>query len=176
MKYRASILLPLCIVLTACGGGSGESFTTTVPAPTAMAEAIRASEVAGITPSLNRDATVLGPDADGNGVRDDIDAYIASLPDTTPQKSALKQVSAVLSKAMTVDLTNQTALLGVSRQMGAASACAHSKYDSATASKKSLEMEKLTVNTKARFDAYAKFSKVLSGTTFVLPQGDGCAN
>jgi hypothetical protein len=141
-----------------------------------MAEAIKASEATGRTPSLNRDATVSGPDTDGNGVRDDIDAYIASLPDTTPQKSALKQESAVLSKALTVDLTSQTALLEVSRQMGAASACTHSKYDSATASKKSLEMEKLTVNTKIRFDAYVKFSKALSGTTFVLPQGDGCAN
>ena len=88
-----------------------------------MAEAIKAAEAAGNTPTLNRDATILGPDTDGNGVRDDIDAYIATLPDTAAQKSALKQKSSVLSKAMTVDLTNQTALLDVSRQMGAAAAC-----------------------------------------------------
>ena len=125
---------------------------------------------------LDRSNSIAGPDINGNGVRDDIDAYIATLPDTAAQKSALKQQSSVLSKAMTVDLTNQTALLDVSRQIGAAAACNHSKYDPSTASKKSAEMEKLTVNTKQRFDAYVKFSKALSGTTFVLPQGDGCAN
>lgn len=177
MKYRASLFLLLCLGLTACGGGSGGTSTpTAAPVPKTMAEAITASEAAGNTPTLNRDATVSGPDTDGNGVRDDIDAYIATLPDTAAQKSALKQKSSVLSKAMTVDLTNQTALLDVSRQMGAAAACNHSKYDPATAIKKGAEMEKLTVNTKQRFDAYAKFSKALSGTTFVLPQGDGCAN
>ena len=125
---------------------------------------------------LDRSNSIAGPDVNGNGVRDDIDAYIATLPDTAAQKSALKQQSSVLSKAMTVDLTNQIALLDVSRQIGAAAACNHSKYDPSTASKKSAEMEKLTVNTKQRFDAYTKFSKALSGTTFVLPSGDGCAN
>ncbi len=170
MRVLVVIYLLFSISLNACGGGSGSS------APTTISEAIKASEIAGNTPTLNRDDTLSGPDADGNGVRDDIDAYIEALPDTAAQKSALKQKSSVLTKAMMVDVKNQTALLGVSRELGAAAACNHAKYEPAIAIKKGAEMEKLTINTKQRFDAYAKFSKALSGTTFVLPQGDGCAN
>jgi hypothetical protein len=36
-------------------------------------------------------------------------------------------------------------------------------------------MEKLTVNTRQRFDAYMKFNNALSGNSFVLPE-DGCDN
>ena len=55
-------------------------------APSSVREALLKMDADGTAPKLNRDADVAGPDVDGNGVRDDLDAYINSLPDTEPQK------------------------------------------------------------------------------------------
>lgn len=117
-----------------------------------------------------------GFDANANGVRDDLDTYIVSLPDTSPQKLALSQMSTSLGKAMLTDTANQSAMLAASKEIAAAAACLYARYDSSVAGKKSADMEKRTINTRARFNAYDKFNAALNGTTFALPQGDGCAN
>lgn len=130
MRLIISLVL-LSISMTACGGTGGGT-----PSPTSVGEAIKAAEEAGTTPKLNRDDTIAGPDTDGNGVRDDIDAYIASLSDTEPQKAALRQSSAVLTKAMTVDITNQSAALEVGRQIMASVSCVSSKYGQEIKTKK----------------------------------------
>lgn len=41
---------------------------------------------------------IAGPDINGNGVRDDLDDYVDSLPDTESQKRALRQGFRTLSK------------------------------------------------------------------------------
>lgn len=169
-----SFLVP--ILLSGCGGGGGTSSAQPAEAPKSVAEAITAADKSGSLPALNRDTTVSGPDSDSNGVRDDIDTYISSLSDTTAQKNALRQMSIALGKAMVANTANQSSLLSASKLIADASACTHARYDSSTASKKNAEIEKLTVNTKTRFLAYEKFSAAISGTSFVLPQGDGCAN
>lgn len=120
--------------------------------------------------------SVSGSDVDANGVRDEIDMHIESLPDTVEQKSALRQISATLQNSMIVDATNQSALLGVSKLLGESATCVFARYNRSIAGKKSMEIEKLTVNTRERSAAYQKFNSALSGTTFVLPLGDGCVN
>ena len=172
---RIALLVLVSLSASACGGGGGSS-TQTASAPTTVAEALKAADQSGAYPQLNRDTSVAGPDANNNGVRDDIDAYIASLPDSAPQKAALTQASASVTRAMTTDTTDQNALADAMRQIANASACLHARYDSSTASSKNTDMEKLTVNTKERFIAYEAFSAAASGHSFVLPQGDGCAN
>jgi len=163
--------------VVSCGGGDDTDVGfQPVAAPKSVAEAIKMADQKGTLPSLNRDATVSGPDMNANGVRDDIDTYIASLADTPPQKAALRQISSAIGNAMTINISDQSALLAASKRIADASACTHTRYDSATSSMKNTEMEKLTVNTKIRFKAYEKFSAAISGTTFVLPEGDGCAN
>ncbi|MEJ2045702.1 MAG: hypothetical protein P8X74_12875 [Reinekea sp.] len=184
MKQRKNMMLlkksALYVLLTlsvaACnngGGGSGDNGTSQ---PMTVAEALTAADQSGAYPQLNRDTSVAGSDANNNGARDDIDAYISSLPDSAPQKSALTQSSASITNAMTIDIADQNALADALKQIANASACLHARYDSSTASSKGSDMEKLTVNTKERFTAYEAFSAAVSGQSFVLPQGDGCAN
>lgn len=181
MKIRIKVtglFIAVTTTLTACGGGSAGTATAVSTMPTAktMAEAISLADKDGTLPALNRDATIAGPDDNANGVRDDLDGYIAGLPDTSLQKAALSQMSASLVKSMLTDTTNKSAILTASNGIAAAAACLHTQYESSVASKKSNDMEKLTINTRARFTAYDKFSAALDGMTFVLPQGDGCAN
>ncbi|HEY5514548.1 MAG TPA: hypothetical protein VIK40_12975 [Geomonas sp.] len=168
------IAICLVIFLTSCSGGNNNNSTT--HPPTTVADALKASDQSGAYPALNHDSTIAGPDLDNNGVRDDVDAYINALPDNSSQKSALRQTHSAISNAMLADTTNQNALVAATRKIANATACIHAKYDSTTASNKNSEMEKITVNTKGRFRAYEKFSAAISGTTFVLPEGDGCAN
>ncbi|MFC3024056.1 hypothetical protein ACFODT_09470 [Vibrio zhugei] len=170
-KFALYVLLPLSV--TSCNNDGGDNGASE---PSTVAEALTAADQSGAYPQLNRDTSVAGPDVNNNGVRDDIDTYISSLPDSALQKAALIQSSSSITNAMTIDIADQNALTNALKQIANASACLHARYDSSTASSKSSDMEKLTVNTKERSTAYEAFSTAVSGQSFVLPQGDGCAN
>lgn len=163
---------------TRSGGTAGQSLLNGIInglfGKATAADALKAGDKSGAFPALNRDDTIAGPDSDNNGVRDDIDTYINALPDSSAQKSALRQTSKAIRNAISIDTTNQNALTDATKKIANAAACVHTQYESATASNKNSEMEKLTVNTKIRFQAYEKFSAAISGTSFVLPQGGGC--
>lgn len=52
--------------------------------------------------------------------------------------------------------------------------CVWRNYDQATASVRVEEMEKVSVNTRSRADAYIKYNTARSGTVMALPEGDTC--
>ncbi|MFH0708642.1 MAG: hypothetical protein V2A75_00395 [Pseudomonadota bacterium] len=143
---------------------------------TTIEQAIMAAESNGSIPKLNHDNTITGPDKDNNGIRDDIDAYIATLPYTEVQKKAVKQHAKALSTSLTVDTTDKTALLKVADDMSRASECVYKKLTDSTPSKIKSDNEKMIVNTKNRFLQYEKFNSALSGGVFASPVGDGCDN
>ena len=177
MLTRAALLVLSMAGLYACGGGDGDtgqdSGITPSAAPSSVREALLKMDADGTAPKLNRDADVAGTDVDGNGVRDDLDAYINSLPDTEPQKKALRQGYRVLRNLLLLDTTDTTAVLDGMRNSAASIWCICSRYGS-DANKKSGEVEKYTVNTEERFKAYARFNAAASGHSAVMPRGDGC--
>ena len=133
------------------------------------------SSVAGVEkpPQLNNDEDIAGPDLDGNGVRDDLDTYVNSLPDTESQKNALRQGFRTLREAILIDTADKNAVLDVMKKSAASVWCIYSQYDS-DAGKKSNYVEKYSINTKARLKAYAAFNAAASGHSAVMPRGDGC--
>lgn len=143
---------------------------------TTIEQAIMAAESNGSIPKFNHDNTITGPDKDNNGIRDDIDAYIATLPYTEVQKKAVKQHAKALSTSLTVDTTDKTALLKVADDMSRASECVYTKLADNIPSKIKSDNEKMIVNTKNRFLQYEKFNSALSGGVFASPVGDGCDN
>ncbi len=177
-RNKKCLAIWVSLLLSACGGSGNPSTTAQTPSAPDMtvAQALKSGDQSGAFPTLNRDSTVSGPDTDANGIRDDIDAYIAALPDTPVQKAAMRQTAIALANALTVDITNQSALRAVSNQLSAAASCLYARYDTTAASKKSREIEKYTVNTKIRFLAYEKYNSAMNGKSMVLPQGGGCVN
>lgn len=179
-KITCAGIIITVLSLTGCGGGGGSANTPTNSPPATGAAALATLDQNGSLPILNRDNTVTGLDVNANGVRDDIDAYIASLPDSAPQKAALTQVSSALTTAMTVDVTNQNALNIAMSKITNSVTCINSRYNTATnitmGTDKRHLIRKLTINTKIRFLAYEKFNTAMSGKTFKLPQGAGCVN
>lgn len=179
-KYKVFSALLIPLFLAACGKSSSqknESISVEQPTgqiPNTVTIAIKIADGNGYSPFFNRGGTVSGVDSVGNGVRDDIDAYISSLPDTPAQKNVLQQSAIAIGNALKVDVTSQDAILEVSAQMSAASWCRHNQYSSVTASRKSAEIERLMINTRPRLLAYEKFNAALSGTASISPQENGC--
>jgi hypothetical protein len=141
-----------------------------------VASARTALEAAGQIPTLDRSPSIVGPDTNGNGVRDDIDRDIDNLPDTAPQKGSLRQAYKAIERAMQVGASSATEsqLRDVSTLIGRAVNCIGDRYDYATAPTKAASIEKLTVNTRARSDAYELYNTKRSGTSSQLPRGDSC--
>ncbi len=163
----------LVFPMMSCGGG-----TTTQPlSGSEVIQQLNDAEKQGLLPQLNRDNTIEGPDTNHNGVRDDIEAYIESLPDTPEQKAALRQDARAMNAAMTVDVTDQKALEEVSLKIRKSVRCLGRKYTKhGVSTKKGKEIEAFMVNTKERFIAYQKYNIARSGSvSSSLPWSeDGC--
>lgn len=109
-----------------------------------------------------------------NSIRDDIEQYINNLPDTEMQKNALKQTARAFNLVLSINIKNHQDLNIASTKLSNASSCVFSRYPSSLANKRARQLEKLSINTKERFNIYDKFNIALSGTTSLSPLGDGC--
>jgi hypothetical protein len=176
VKYSSvkQSFIVLSVLLTSCGGG-GASATPAV-VPSTFLEARTAAEKSGVIPVLDRSTSLLGTDADNNSIRDDIDAYINSLPDTPAQKTALRQTAAALNATLTVDLANPAAVAAVDAKIMNSVGCMNDIYPGIAATNNLRDMEKFSANTKDRFVAYMKFNQALSGQMLsIAARGVGCA-
>lgn len=164
----------LSMQLLGCGDGSGSSNTSSSPSGSPVADTLRAMEATGELPVLDRTGTLTGIDADTNGVRDDMDVYIAGLSDTAPQKGALVQMARAINRTMTVEVTNDTSLSVAAADLRDAVNCIWSRYDPTAANTKVGDMRKLMVNTRLRYDAYGRYNQARNGAVVDLPAGDTC--
>lgn len=166
----------LTIFMAACGGGSGGSTEAPAPAPqaTSVKDALSTMESAGTTPALDRTASRTGTDTNANGVRDDVEKYIDSLPDTAPQKKSLASLSKAMSAALGSTPNDQASLRAATAQMNNSVACVWKSYPPDVADQKVQEMRKVTVNTRGRYDAYAAYNAAVAGTVIKLPREVAC--
>lgn len=170
------------MLTTACGSGKtvenappqqpqspGDSKTPTI------AETLAKLEASGELPVLDRTESVKGTDANGDGIRDDIENYINSQADTAPQKSSLRQLHRAFSHAMTANASeNLTEIESTGREIANAVQCMSRKYAPDVFNAKMKEIRKYTVNTRSRFDAYIAFNEKSNGFILRLPEGDSC--
>lgn len=117
-----------------------------------------------------------GPDEDGDGVRDDISAFIDAMVESEEIKLAIKQEARIYHRVMIneflgkpeeiLESAYEIALLGLST-----AACY--EYRGLTLEEErevSSILEKLTFNTKERIIAYIRYNKLLDGTSYTLLQ------
>ena len=175
LKWGWPALLVVAMI-SACGGDSKGRASVAGGAPAAInfSEAFTRLEKSGQLPILDRSDSLAGPDINANGVRDDIERYIDGKPDTPAQKNSLKALSRSLSRAMTVDTKDPNALREVANSINLAVTCMHKTYPSDVASPKGDEIEKLTVNTRARYGAYMKFNAAMNGSVMKGLKGVKC--
>ena len=127
---------------------------------------------------LDRGPTLEGVDVDGNGIRDDIDAFIGSNYSTEPQRRAASQLAAHFQKTILVDKSDRAALKRQSVLGARAVGCVYDRFNGVDGSKQAAavvwELEAVTANTRARLKAYWAYSKGLDGTVISMTEGDTC--
>jgi hypothetical protein len=163
------------ISLAACGGqerDQSEQPAATVPT---LSEQIAALETKGTVPKLDRSSDIAGPDANANGVRDDVEAWIADQPLTEVQRKALRQKAKALQATLIVDLRNSAALQAVGDGLAASSKCGGESFqDFADFYRLSGKIEGMTANTKERAVRYMQYNAARSGSTTTRPSGNAC--
>lgn len=171
----------LVFSMSACGG-SDEPQTGLVEGrideakPFTVQQALASLEANGSLPKLDRTDALLGIDSNEDGVRDDLAAYIDSLPDTEVQKKALRQMTKAINSAISVGSSaDQNAARAVVDAISVATSCIFLRYaDEQVAYYKPRLMQKLMVNTRARYDAYLQFNRSMSGIVIAMPRSPNC--
>lgn len=125
------------------------------------------------SPKLDSTAVLEGSDTNNNGIRDDVDAYLASKNFPVPKLKAAQQEARVYQDQLTVNPTNKTALHAVELRADKSTNCMFSKFGG-SAMALSKELLKLTANTIERKKAYSTYEHFLDGTVASLPDGDTC--
>ncbi len=190
---RALALTLLAVVLAACGGGKPASSqmaqqAASQPAQTSapsMKDQLDALEQQGVLPALDRSTDMAGPDANRNGIRDDIDAYIAALPVNDLVKKAARQRARVQQRIAIVDLHDRVALMALADASMAATACMSESAEmglpleqQSQAGKDgfsiTLKLQAITANTPERAERYLAYMGALHGTTTTYPTGKVC--
>ena len=137
-----------------------------------------ALEASGAIPKLDRGPSLEGVDANGNGIRDDIDGFIERSYPTQPQRHAASQLAAHFQRTLLVDKSDRAALKRQSVLGMRAVNCVYDRFSGADGSKQPgvvvWDLEAITANTKPRLKAYWSYSKGLDGTVLSLPEGDTC--
>lgn len=126
-----------------------------------------------LTPGLK------GIDADGNGIRDDIDRLIASKYSTTSaMKKAAEMEARALQKAMEATTAEEARAAG--NEIMRAGSCVYKAFPHATdleiklRAQMSVEIESLTANTRERFKAYWNGERLAGGMVFKFPNDPIC--
>lgn len=180
---RAITRTACALLLSACGGASGGGGTASTPAtatPTEVATLkakIQELEASGKLPNLDRSTSIPRPDANNNGVRDDIEAYVAALPITTVQKAAAMQHAKVFQQTLTVDLNDKVLLDRIGALNARAINCASDVFMSNYQDGYDLgsKLEAMTTNTKERAKQYLAYNRAVSGTSGTMPTANTCA-
>ncbi len=150
--------------------------TPTTPTEPTLSDKIKTLEDSGVIPKLDRSSDIKGPDQNLNGVRDDIDAWIAALPITDKQKKAAVQKAIALQRTLLVEITDKIALQIIGDELMASTNCFSDVFmpNYQDSYKLSSKIEAMTANTKARAYRYIEYNRARSGSSTRLPSGDTC--
>lgn len=159
-------------VLTGCGGGGGGAAT---PAAEPTATVMTKLQTSGAVLSLDRSTTVAGTDANGDGVRDDVTAWIGTQGYAGDLPKAAAQLAKAYQSVLTVTLTDDAAVRAARLASSDAVECIMQKSPSIEAGYKVVaDLRRVTVNTDARVKAYLSYVELVNDTVARAPQGDGC--
>lgn len=154
------------LLLAACGGSESDTADSS-------AARIAELEASGALPVLDRGPGVRGPDTDGNGIRDDIDAHIAGRQLEPGQAHALAQFARAMQSALLADPADNDAVRQASTAISRAGQCLEFRQV-AQRSAVITAIESRTANTRERSAQYMAFNQALSGSVARLLSGDTC--
>lgn len=186
MKFAYSSLWVAAALLVGCGGGSGGhrpaqaepvasspapgASIALPPAPVPTLMDLRAPD------GLDRSSSLSGPDANHDGIRDDINRWIDTQPYSQPEKNAVSQLALTVQRTLLVDIKDKRAARRVAEAVYAAIGCVRLTFEpkSPKPSQITSHLEAITANTKDRAMQYIRFNSALDGMVFELPETPTC--
>ncbi|MEO8155233.1 MAG: hypothetical protein ABI605_19375 [Rhizobacter sp.] len=120
---------------------------------------------------------IAGTDKDQDGIRDDIQAFIAGSKLSSPQQAASRQFAKVMQDAMRVDKTDLAAVKAISIRSSRAVRCIYARFDGPQSKPPAAvvaQLREISTNTQQRSLAYRSYAQALSGTSGALPTGNTC--
>lgn len=169
LLITVSVLIFIPFVVIACHGSDSNS------SPPTTQQQIQQLEASGVIPTLDRSADLKGPDADNNGIRDDIDAYIAKQNYTAPQKAAVQQYVKSIQAAVAANTTDRTTAIALSKVIHSGINCVYENFLTGhDAWLLNRRYQGLVANTKPRLQSYLAYNHALNGTVSDLPTGGTC--
>lgn len=141
-----------------------------------VADWVPTAMVSGQPLQLDRSSDLKGPDTDNNGIRDDIDVWIAAQPITDPQKKAAQQMARVQQAVLVADLSDKSTLQILGDRSMAAVKCLRLSFMPDYQKGYDLidQIEAITANTKERTKQYIAYNRARSGSVTELPSGNTC--
>jgi hypothetical protein len=176
------------ILLTACSSGSaspvaptntqgGNNQAVVLPAkitPQSVPMILDPSQVPP-DPGSAGDATVAGIDSNNNGIRDDVERWIAqTYPSSAKMRAAAAQVALsfqdrVTSNGLTVNTAYQRAVIATN-----AMSCLIKSSEDTRVPDDLKGIMAAQLNTRQRTNAYISFESTLGSRAFKMPKGDTC--
>jgi hypothetical protein len=147
-----------------------------LPADIDLRSEVKDMQARGKLPKIDVSKDIKGSDQNQNGVRDDIEAWIATQPMTEKQKRAAMLKAEGFQKTLLVDLTDKAALKKLEDELMIATKCLGDAYNPnrEESYKISKQMEALNTSTKERLIRYMKYNAALSGMSFRSPTNYTC--
>ena len=123
-----------------------------------------------VKPSYWLNSDLAGPDVDRNGIRDDVDAWIAAQPFTVPQKRAAEQFARTMQASMAEQYKTRKDIKRMGDQIGMAINCMASQFDQFDHVADAVISE--TLNTKVRILKQDANDEMASGMVFESYYGE----
>jgi len=149
--------LLLLVGVSACSDKSGGSASTD---PGDIAEVVEAVPI-------DHSSELRGPDSDGNGVRDDIDAVIENYGSAEADRVRLENYARALQSAIELESTAEDdAVINLANDIDLTLQCAL-EWQPDAAPQQIREIEALSINTRERVRAYFEnFERRINGLSF----------
>ena len=138
---------------------------TTTPTPTPT------PDISGSLPPSINDSTLLGTDADQNGIRDDIDEYIENrYSNDVDALRNMQRIAAAEQRILALDISSpdaQDEIFVLSDESSKSALCLIGILDNPIEAVRLLDVE--IYNNTDRIEHYSKFDNLLNGTSWTTP-------
>ncbi len=171
-RKPAAIIFSIAVLIT-CGIGSIGSFpiNTMAAEGAAPGDNANAASPGPLGVAEDKSPGLTGTDADKNGIRDDVDAFISLKYSASEPLRKAAQQDARSTQMMLNATTKEQASAAAAAQARAVNCDFASAPNAKVAAKLSRELEALTVNTEERIRAYTQANAYLNHT--ILPSANG---
>lgn len=171
MKQLAFGISAAFLIIVACGGVNQASAAI-------KGDSKITATSTGQTIAADGSSHIAGTDSNKSGVRDDIEKYINLSYTDTAQRAAAIQAAKAIQQALTVDTLDGSALKKANSSLAKAVHCVYERFTVKNSKKQASmvaqELESMTTNTEQRVQAYKRFNKAISGSSWPLPNGNSC--